>query len=213
MPIRPAALLSLLLLPGFSAAAVPARPSRGLLSPESPECVESLQFDTVEGRAILTGLTGSFDAGVYATEEEVTVLARSPGGEFRVVFSSGALKAIADINKHRTEFFAKNRRMKGEEMTPNCLGTLRFNAKRGRLEGVYKPRKARGFEIWEFDFNLKGETEKVTISPGKGDPPMIHVLEDLKDGHYGDGLSIEPFAFHVTLAAPKPELERAPRKP
>lgn len=118
-------LLCLLFLPCLSAASVPARAGRGPMPPESPECVQSLQFEAEDGKSILTGLTGSFDAGVYAAEDAVYVRAQSSGGEFQVVFASGALKAI-------------------------------------------------------------------------------------KDGHLGDGLSIEPFAFRATMAAPKMMPERVP---
>ncbi|MBI5243044.1 MAG: hypothetical protein HY922_05070 [Elusimicrobia bacterium] len=204
MTIRLAALSALLSLPLLAwpcAAGEPPTPS---------DCEEGLQFEAEGGKAIRIGLTGSPEAGVYASEDAVSVLSQSPGGEFRIVFSSGALKAIADINKYRTDFFAKNRLAKGQEMTPNCLGTLRFNAKKGRLGGAYRPRKARGFELWHFDFNLKGETALVSVAPGKGDPPIIYVDEELKDGGRSDGLAILPFDFHKILV-PKISAEPVPK--
>jgi len=158
-----------------------------------PDCVDTLRFEAEGGKVIRIGLTGSAEAGVCASEEAVSALFQSPGGEFRILFSSGALKTIAEINKYRTDFFAKNRRTKGQALTPNCMATLRFDAKNGTLEGAYKPRKAGGFEIWRFHFNSKGKAGLVRVNPVNGDPPEIYIVEDYRDGLRSDWLRILPF--------------------
>jgi hypothetical protein len=163
--------------------------------PEEAACQEALQFQDVDGNTIRIAPAGP---APFSLENDRILAAKfqSPNGGFDVLFSTGALRTLARINRHRSETFAQARHAKVEDLQVNCLSTLRFSQPLGTLDGLFKPfKEKKAWAHYQIKLNPDSKTSRVVLSALDSENPSLIVEKQRADGSTAERLIVYPFDY------------------